>query len=190
VITVNAFISKEYLRADNKQVKTVSQSLLYPNRIASQSYIKKENYIMADSKYGEYFITDCIKARKKHGDAVASTGLTATAGFSMDKVQELFPESKATASGLYFTQPQVMVNATHLHDFDEYLLFLGTNPLDINDFEAEIELYMGKDGEIHLIKSPTAVYVPAGLVHCPLKFVKITKPVFFFHFRIYDKVKK
>lgn len=145
---------------------------------------------MAENKYGEYFVTDCIKARKKHTDTAATTGFTATAGFSMDKVTELFPESKATASGLYFTQPQVMVNTTHLHDFDEYLLFLGTNPADISDFQAEIELYMGKEGEIHLIKSPTAVYVPAGLVHCPLKFVKITKPVFFFHFRIYDKAKK
>jgi hypothetical protein len=139
---------------------------------------------MAETKYGKYFVTECTKPRSKHGGTVAAVG------FNTDKVKELFPESNATASGLYFTQPQIMVNTTHVHDFDEYLIFLGTNSADITDFQAEVQLSMGEEGEIHLIKSPTIVYVPAKLVHCPLNFAKITKPVFFFHYRVYDKVKK
>ena len=53
----------------------------------------------------------------------------------------------------------------------------------MNDFDGEVWLHMGEEGEKHVIPSPTIVYVPARLVHCPLNFVKVNKRVFFFHTR-------
>jgi hypothetical protein len=133
--------------------------------------------MMEGTKYGKYFVTQCVKPRPEKWGAVAS------GAFHMSQVKELFPESNLTGSGHYFFQPHVMVKDTHIHDFDEYLFFLGTNFADLNDFDAEVELYMGQEGELYLITKPTIVYVPAKLVHCPLKFVKLNKPVFFFHVR-------
>lgn len=132
---------------------------------------------MTERKYGKHFITECTKPRPESWGPVAS-GL-----FDMHKVKEVFPESNVTGSGVYFSKPHVMVNTTHIHDFDEYLFFLGTNFADMDDFDAEVELYMGEEGEKYVITSPTVVYVPANLIHCPLKFVKVNKPVFFFHTR-------
>ena len=61
--------------------------------------------------------------------------------------------------------------------------FSGTNFGDMNDFDAEVELYMGEEGEKYIITVPTIVYVPARMIHCPLNFTRINKPVFFFHTR-------
>jgi hypothetical protein len=63
----------------------------------------------------------------------------------------------------------------HKHDFPHVMGFFGSNPLDINDFDAEIEFYLG--GEKQVIDAPALVTVPTGLVHCPLVFRRIGKPV-------------
>jgi hypothetical protein len=132
---------------------------------------------MDSSRYGKHFIEECTKPRPE------SWGPVGSGSFNMWKVAELFPQSHITGSGLYFTKPHLMVSTTHVHDFDEHLFFLGTNFTDINDFDAEVELLMGQEGERHIITSPTIVYIPAGMVHCPLNFVKVNKPVLFFHTR-------
>ena len=63
----------------------------------------------------------------------------------------------------------------HVHDFPHVLCFFGSNPLDLYDFDAEIEFYMG--GEKQIIDAPSIITVPAGLTHCPLIFKRIGKPV-------------
>jgi hypothetical protein len=52
--------------------------------------------------------------------------------------------------------------------------------MDVRDFGGcEIEIYLGAEGEKHLINSPTIVSCPAGLIHSPLYFKTVPKPVIF-----------
>lgn len=132
---------------------------------------------MTKAKYDDFFITQCTSLKTERLKDVS------TGNFDMYKARDIFPQSGITGSGVCFVKPFVMVENTHIHDCDEYLFFMGANFADLNEFDAEIELYMGEEGEIHIIKSPTIVYIPAKLVHCPLKFVKVAKPVLFFHVR-------
>jgi hypothetical protein len=37
----------------------------------------------------------------------------------------------------FFSEPFVMIDKTHVHDYDDYLCFFGSNPNDIADFDAE-----------------------------------------------------
>ena len=67
----------------------------------------------------------------------------------------------------------------HTHEGQEILCFVGGNPEDISDFDAEIEIVLGEEGEVHTITSPSVVSIPAGLIHSPLRFKRVTKPVFF-----------
>ena len=67
-------------------------------------------------------------------------------------------------------------------DADEYLIFLaGELPDMFSSFDAEIDLWIGGEGEMeqYLIDKPTIVYIPKGLPHTPLNFRKIVKPVLF-----------
>jgi hypothetical protein len=75
-------------------------------------------------------------------------------------------------------QPRLMEEQPHKHDFHQFLCFLGSNPLDIGEFDAEIEVWLGEEGEKHTITSPTILHYPPGLVHNPLNYKKVGRPVF------------
>ena len=66
----------------------------------------------------------------------------------------------------------------HTHDYDEVITFFGTDPEDLNDLGAEIELWI--DNEKNLMTESFLAFIPAGIVHCPLKILSIKRPVFHF----------
>jgi len=66
----------------------------------------------------------------------------------------------------------------HTHQWDEVIAFFGTDRNNLHDLGAEIELFI--DGEQNLINETFLAFIPAGIVHCPLNILSITKPVFHF----------
>ena len=89
------------------------------------------------------------------------------------------------AEGLHFQirfthviVPYKGVEPPHKHEFDEVFLFVPCTE-DLKDYDAESELYLGEEGEKHIINKTTAVYIPAGLVHCPLNHMRVGTPFFF-----------
>lgn len=78
----------------------------------------------------------------------------------------------------YMTEPYEDVYP-HTHNGSEILCFVGGDPKNIRDFDAEIEIALGEEGEVYTITSPSVVSIPGGLVHGPLRFKRVTKPVFF-----------
>ena len=79
------------------------------------------------------------------------------------------------------TRPTLMEKEPHYHDFDMYLYFLSYDPDHPADLGAEIEIGMGREQERHIITTPASVYVPKGMVHCPLHFKRVDRPVLFVH---------
>ena len=81
-----------------------------------------------------------------------------------------------------FTGPNDM-EEPHFHQgVDEYIFFTGSNPLDLFDFDCEIEFFMGDDPdhlETKIITKPTVVRLPPTVWHCPIKFRKVKKPLMF-----------
>ena len=66
----------------------------------------------------------------------------------------------------------------HTHDYDEVIAFIGTDLDDPHDLGAEVELWLGD--EKHIITKSSLVFIPAGLKHCPLTFLRVDRPVFHF----------
>ncbi len=77
------------------------------------------------------------------------------------------------------TEPFLMVNDPHSHDFDQFLHFYGADSRDITEFDAEVEMSIGEEGEKHIITEPTVLHIPKGTIHCPLNFKVVNKPVIF-----------
>jgi hypothetical protein len=77
------------------------------------------------------------------------------------------------------TEPFLMVNDPHSHGFDQFLHFYGADSLHIADFDAVVEISLGEEGEKHIIAEPTVLHIPAGMIHCPLNFKVVNKPVIF-----------
>jgi len=72
---------------------------------------------------------------------------------------------------------------THFHSSaEEYCYFMGPDPNNILDFDAEIEMLIGDDPdhlESKIFTEATVVRIPANTWHAPIKFRKVKKPVLF-----------
>jgi hypothetical protein len=66
----------------------------------------------------------------------------------------------------------------HIHDHDEVVYFIGSDPKDISDLGADVNFQIGEKGreEDHIFSVPTAVVIPKGIWHCPMYTVKYKKP--------------
>lgn len=73
--------------------------------------------------------------------------------------------------------PFVMLDEVHTHPHEEFICFIGGDPLNPREFGAEVELCLGEEQEKHIITSTTVVYIPKEFPHCPLNFKVVTKPV-------------
>ena len=120
---------------------------------------------MAESQYGKYVLRE--PKGQLHTGEVFEGFLASPEKLGLD-CQILY--STITKPSLEGDEPKA-----HKHDFPHVMCFFGSNPQDLHDFDAEIEFYLG--GEKQIINAPSIVTVPAGLIHCPLIFKRIGKPV-------------
>jgi hypothetical protein len=129
---------------------------------------------MADKKYGKLIVNAPITER------VFGKGLTLNAN-------KYFPELKYWLRWNLITEPWLMEPEPHSHDFDQVWHIFGADSMDISDFRAEIEISLGEEGEKHVITSPKVVYIPKGLIHCPVNFKKIEKPIIWLNIAFTDE---
>ncbi|PPK65179.1 hypothetical protein V5P93_003616 [Actinokineospora auranticolor] len=75
----------------------------------------------------------------------------------------------------------------HTHEYDEVLLWMGSNPDDINDLGAVAELTI--EGEVYEISTSASVYIPAGVRHCPLGYKSVDRPFQFIALSLHPEYK-
>ncbi|MCK4274153.1 MAG: hypothetical protein KAW90_04625, partial [Dehalococcoidales bacterium] len=104
---------------------------------------------MTGTKYGKYVVRHDLKI----------------GGFGPEYIYtgEGDYNSNFTIMFLRITEPTLMEDAPHSHDFDMYLYFISLDPNDMDDLNADIEIGLGEEREIHKITHTTSVYIPAGM---------------------------
>jgi hypothetical protein len=75
----------------------------------------------------------------------------------------------------------------HAHDFDQVILFGGSDMSDIGDLHAEVEFCLGDDLETHMITTTTAVAIPRGMPHYPATVNILNKPFFYYEISLTPK---
>jgi mannose-6-phosphate isomerase-like protein (cupin superfamily) len=125
---------------------------------------------MEELKYGKYIFTDFKEP----------ANLTAVADpQAYFRGARQIPGANMNMGWQLFVKPIYLEKEPHTHNVDEYLVFLGGKLLDLFDFKAEIDFWIGKEQEKHVINKPTIIFIPKGMVHCPLNFRKIDEPILF-----------
>ena len=77
-----------------------------------------------------------------------------------------------------FVKPIKLELQSHHHNVDEYLIFLGTEFPDlIGSFDGEIEIFLGKEYERHIIKEATVLFIPRMFEHNPMEIRRLGKPM-------------
>ncbi|WET76834.1 hypothetical protein P3102_22280 [Amycolatopsis sp. QT-25] len=89
---------------------------------------------------------------------------------------EQVPESKIHLTYTWINECDTPVHwvKEHEHDYDEVLIWHGNDPNDVDDLGAEI--YLDIEGVRHTITTSGSVYLPAGIRHCPLGFIRVDRP--------------
>ena len=90
---------------------------------------------------------------------------------------------------LCLSKPGVMIHKPHAHEVDELFFIFGGNPQNYFEFGAEIEIMMGAEQERHIVNKTTIIYIPKGVIHCPITTLKVDKPVQWMHVLFQGKYK-
>ena len=143
---------------------------------------------MAETKYGKYIID---RYQPPANEAPWSPPLSAAGKGKGGRVlymdSDVVPGSFYTECVWILPRPPVtgsedsagrVGTESHTHDYDEIIAFFGTNLDDPSDLGAEAELWL--EDERHIITRSSLVFIPAGLRHCPLTFLRVDRPVFHF----------
>ncbi len=119
---------------------------------------------MAESKYGNCVVA--LPILKRGETELMHVGAESLKGFNCSIIYAY--AFKTGITGLS-TKP-------HVHDYDEAILFIGSDPRNFSDLGAEVEFAIGEEQEKHVFDRPTAVVIPKGLPHCPIVTNRIEKP--------------
>ena len=121
---------------------------------------------MAENKYGKYLVT--IPFHKTPRGALFATGGDILGGMELNVIYACGYETGITGLS---TKP-------HVHDYDEAVFFIGTDPYHLDDLGAEVEISIGELGkeEKHVFDKPSVLVAPKGLHHCPIVTRRIDKP--------------
>jgi hypothetical protein len=91
------------------------------------------------------------------------------------------PESVLAMGFAHITQPETMGAPTHKHPFDQWIYLIGdTN--NFAEFDADVEMRLGD--KVVKINYPCYIFVPKGVMHCPLEVKRVGKPFIFIDARI------
>jgi hypothetical protein len=55
----------------------------------------------------------------------------------------------------------------HTHEYNQVLVFIGTDTANVGDLGAEVEVCLGSQCEKHMVTTSTAISIPKGLPHFP-----------------------
>ena len=136
---------------------------------------------MVETKYGNLIITDF--------DGHENLNAWAPKYRPEDKIPLFFLDGSVIKDA-FFTDcgwflPAMVENQStssdvkpHKHDYQEVLALIGSNPEDPKNLYGELEIYL--NGEKHLITKSAMIFLPAGLEHGPIRWLRIDRPIFHF----------
>ena len=147
----------------------------------SSEYGKGENQ-KGQSKFEQYIVRDLW--HKSYPEEFHAEVTKPALALTIDEMQGA-TYSPFTLSWVPITQAFLMAPEPHVHDWDEFLMFIGGDTSNLLDLGGEVEFSLGDDPgnmEKFVFTSPTVVHLTKGLWHCPLNFKRVedpAKPVLF-----------
>ncbi len=82
----------------------------------------------------------------------------------------------------YILRAGMFPEPPHSHTNDEFLYFISSNPKDMKNLGAVVEIAFGEEWEKVTFSESCLVKFPKELVHCPIHVRKLDRPFLFGHF--------
>ena len=126
-----------------------------------------------NSKYGKYIIEDLVMPGQFSAEFNARYSTYAERILWLD--DNLLPGTFPFNCSWYL-KPMDAVPGSHVHDADEILAFIGSDPDDQHNLNGEIEFWI-EDEKFTLTKS-CLIFIPKNVRHSPLIIKRVDKPIF------------
>jgi hypothetical protein len=137
---------------------------------------------MAKSKYGKFFITETPP------NPLHPQNRNIVSDFPWVNTLWINEELQGKVKGAFYMETNLVVRAQEggpesggrpqKHDWDEYLVFLGTDPENPFDLGGEVEFWV--EDEKHVITKTCALFIPRGVFHTPFYMRRVDRPFVFF----------
>jgi hypothetical protein len=142
---------------------------------------------MAKRKYEKYILTE-LKTPAGTQQKDKEVGYTKRATRVLWLEDEIIKGASSVICSWYWKATETEGSPSHLHDFDEVIGFIGSDPQNPHDLGGEVEFWI--EDEKYLLTRSCLIFVPAGLRHCPLRVTRVDKPILFLAFSMTGKYVK
>ncbi|MBN2041681.1 MAG: hypothetical protein JW864_16715 [Spirochaetes bacterium] len=128
---------------------------------------------MSESRYSRYIVTD-LQSPDFGTDYTDNYKKFAKRILWID--DKVVPGSFQMNCSWYLKPNDFHSSNSHAHDEDEILGFIGSDPDNPYDLGAEIEFWI--EDEKFMLTRSCMIFLPGGMVHCPLVIHRVDRPVF------------
>jgi hypothetical protein len=130
---------------------------------------------MAKSKYAKYIVTELKEPEQKRLIA-ADYAKYARRILWMD--EDVVKGAFHMNTSWFLKAAATLENVPHSHADPEIIGFFSCDPDNPNDLGAEVEIWL--EDEKQIITKSAMIFVPPGMVHCPMILRRVDRPIFHF----------
>lgn len=131
---------------------------------------------MTGRKYEKYIQTDLVlPTHTKELDEQYRYNERATRILWLE--DEIIKGAFSVICSWYWKATEEEGSPSHTHDFDEVVGFLGSDPQNPHELGGEVEFWL--EDEKYILTKSCLIYAPAGLRHCPLRVMRVDRPILF-----------
>ncbi len=131
---------------------------------------------MAERKYEKYILTDLkLPQGAREWDEENQYDERATRILWLE--DEILKGAFSVICSWYWKATEKEGSPSHVHDFDEVVGFLGSDPQNPHDLGGEVEFWL--EDEKYMLTKSCLIYAPKGLRHCPLRVTRVDRPFMF-----------
>ena len=134
---------------------------------------------MEELKYQKYILTE-LKVPENVQEKVEEYNKRATRILWLENF--VIEGAPSIICSWYWKATETEGSPSHMHDFDEVVGLIGSDPQNPHDLGGEVEFWL--EDEKYLIKKSCLIFCPKGLRHCPLRVIRVDKPILFFAFSV------
>lgn len=140
---------------------------------------------MAKLKYQKYILTD-LKLPEDVQAKAAEYNQRATRILWLEDF--VIKGAPSIICSWYWKATETEGTPSHTHDFDEVIGFFGSDPQNPRDLGGEVEFWL--EDEKYILRKSCFIFAPRGLRHCPLRVIRVDRPIFFLAVSITSKYVK
>lgn len=133
---------------------------------------------MAKNEYEKYIVRNAVVEMPQTGGKPLNSPFVAGSRDLMKVIEGAVPNFAL----YYVLRAGMFMETPHYHTNDEYLMFISSNPHDMKNLGAVVQIAFGEEWSKVEFSTSALVYFPKGLQHCPIHVKSMDRPFLFGHF--------